>query len=109
HVVQPWEKHVTPDGREGFVIYSLGNFVSGQSQLPRRSSLVLYLGLTKGRDGKVFVNGVRHVPLTMRRWTVEPSDKASDATESMALTTQIFGEWNRMKSDERLVTNPECR
>lgn len=109
HVVQPWEKHVTPDGREGFVIYSLGNFVSGQSQLPRRSSLVLYLGLTKTRAGKVVVNGVRHVPLTMRRWTVEPSDKAQGAADSFALTTQIFGEWNRLASDAPLVTNPECR
>ena len=65
HVVQPWEKYTTHDGREGFVIYSLGNFVSGQSGTDKRSSLILYVGLTKGSDGKVTVNGVRHMPLTM--------------------------------------------
>jgi len=30
HVVQPWEKYVTQDGRETLIIYSLGNFVSNQ-------------------------------------------------------------------------------
>ena len=75
HVVQPWEKYTTADGREGFVIYSLGNFVSGQNGLAKRSSLVLYLGLTKGVDasGRVTttVNGVRHAPIQMNPspWT----------------------------------------
>jgi hypothetical protein len=109
HVVQPWEKYTTTDGRETFIIYSLGNFVSGQSQLPRRSSLMLYLGLTKGNDGKVTVNGVRYVPLTMRRWTVEPSDKAQGAADSRALTEGIFGKWNAMASDAPLNTTPNCR
>ncbi len=30
HVLQPIEKHTLPDGREAVVIYSLGNFLSGQ-------------------------------------------------------------------------------
>ena len=38
HVVQPMEKHVTPDGRETFVIFSMGNFVSGQSTVDQRST-----------------------------------------------------------------------
>ncbi len=109
HVLQPWEKHLTPDGREGFVVYSLGNFVSGQTALARKTTIVLYLGLTRGADGKVTVNGVRHVPLTMRSWTVEPSDKAQGATESHRLATQIFGKWNEMASTERLDTTPSCR
>jgi poly-gamma-glutamate synthesis protein (capsule biosynthesis protein) len=109
HVLQPWEKYVTTDGREGFVVYSLGNFVSGQSGVARKTTIVLYLGLTKGADGKVTVNGVRHVPLTMRSWTVEPSDKATNAAESHELATQIFGKWNEMASTERLDTTPGCR
>src|SRR5690606_33385277 len=39
HVVQPWERIVAEDGREGLVLYSLGNFASHQPELPRRSSL----------------------------------------------------------------------
>lgn len=105
HVVQPWDKITASDGREGFVIYSLGNFVSGQRQLPRRSSLVLYLGLTKGADGKVTVNGVRHLPIEMHNapWTARIA-----RGDSAALTTRILGQWNALDEDEPLVTNPEC-
>jgi len=105
HVVQPMEKHVTRDGREGFVIFSLGNFVSGQDGTAKRSSLILFLGLTKGTDGKVTINGVRHMPLTMKTspYTV---DQASG--DSLALTNQILGEWNRVKPDEEITTNPGC-
>lgn len=105
HVVQPWEKHTTPDGREGFVIYSLGNFVSGQSGLAKRSSLVLVLGLTKGADGTVTVNGVRHVPIQMNAspWTASPA-----TGDSLTLTTRLLGSWNRLDPNEPLVTNPEC-
>lgn len=105
HVVQPWEKHTTADGREGFILYSLGNFVSGQNGLARRSALVLYLGLTKGADGKVTVNGVRHAPIQM---TPAPWTASYAKGDSLALTTRILGEWNRIGPDEDLVTNPEC-
>lgn len=106
HVVQPWEKHVTPDGRETFVIYSLGNFVSGQNGMAKRSSLILYVGLTKGSDGKVTINGVRHMPLTMQS---SPTWTATHATgDSLALTNQLLGEWNRLLPNEELVTNPGC-
>ena len=88
HVVQPWEKYTTRDGREGFIIYSLGNFVSGQSGVPKRSSLILYVGLTKGSDGKVTVNGVRHMPLTMAQ---SPYTAKLATGESLDLTTKILG------------------
>jgi len=106
HVVQPWEKYKTTDGREGFVIYSLGNFVSGQNGLAKRSALVLYLGLTKGADGKVTINGVRHAPIQMNPspWTATYAKG-----ESLELTTRILGVWNRIGPDEDLVTNPECQ
>ena len=65
HVVQPWERHVAADGREGLILYSLGNFVSGQRELPRRTSLILLLGLAETLDGRLAVAGARHVPLRM--------------------------------------------
>lgn len=107
HVVQPMEKYQTQDGREGFVIYSLGNFVSGQNGLAKRSSLILFLGLTKGTDGKVTINGVRHAPIEM---SSSPTWTASYAKgESLNLTTRILGQWNRLGPDDALVTNPECQ
>ena len=106
HVVQPWEKYTTRDGREGFVIYSLGNFVSGQSGVDKRSSLILYVGLTKGTDGKVTVNGVRHMPLTMAQ---SPYTAKLATGDSLDQTTRILGSWNKLEANADLVTNPECQ
>jgi poly-gamma-glutamate synthesis protein (capsule biosynthesis protein) len=64
HVVQPWEWWPAGDGRQGFILYSLGNFISNQDTVPTRSSLVLYLGLARAvADGSVVVSGVRYVPI----------------------------------------------
>ena len=63
HVVQPWERVVTRRGREGFVLYSLGNFVSNQQQLARRSTLMLVLGLAEAPGGSLAVAGAAWVPL----------------------------------------------
>jgi len=67
HVMQPWERHVTSDGREGLVIYSLGNFVSNQLGIPRRSSVIALLGLTPdpARKGKLGVVAARFIPIRM--------------------------------------------
>lgn len=79
HVLQPMEKIKTKDGREGLVIYSLGNFVSNQGgrisecsgkkecldrKLAQRTSLSLFLGLTKNENG-TFINGVKALPIRM--------------------------------------------
>src|SRR4029079_14658810 len=63
HVIQPWDKVTAADGREAFVIYSLGNFAAGQLSsngtplLAQRTSLALYLGLSKAPGKKAWVNG----------------------------------------------------
>ncbi|MCG8423633.1 MAG: CapA family protein [Proteobacteria bacterium] len=114
HVLQPWEKHVTPDGRETFTLFSLGNFCSHQRPLPRRSSMILFLGLTKGHDGVTRVNGARYVPLHVRmegdmeRFFVEAIDRAGGPQDSRALTTAMFGELNIIAPEDPIVTNPHC-
>lgn len=114
HVLQPWEKYVTRDGRETFVMYSLGNFISKHEYptLARRSSMLLYLGLTRGRDGRAFVNGVRYMPLYMRhrdaRWSVVAIDRVGGFGDSRRLTTRMFGEWNVRYPWQPLVTNKGC-
>jgi poly-gamma-glutamate synthesis protein (capsule biosynthesis protein) len=111
HVLQPWEKYVTTDGREGFVIYSLGNFVSNQTTVPKRSTLLLYLGLTKGRDGVVRVHGARYVPMYMLREgrrmlaALDPDTRYRD---SFDLTVSMFGGYNAMFADEPIVLDPQC-
>ena len=95
HVLQPWEKITTTDGREGFVIYSLGNFVSGQTQLARRSTMMLLVGLTKKPTGETVVNGVSYVPMAMTTRSgvrgIEAIDRAGGNADSRRLTVNMFG------------------
>jgi len=110
HVLQPWEKYTTPDGREGFVIYSLGNFVSNQSQLARRSTLLLYVGLTRTASG-VKINGVRYIPMIMGRTgtlAVEAIDRAGGSVESRRMTVGMFGSENIQDPAQPLDTTPGC-
>ena len=72
HVLQPMEKReiTLEDGttKDGFIIYSLGNFISGQNKLPRQSSAILDLGITKnGETGKISINEVTYTPIYMYR------------------------------------------
>jgi capsule synthesis protein PGA_cap len=108
HVLQPWERHVTPDGRETFAIYSLGNFVSGQRDLPRRSSLLLYVGLVRGADGVTRVEGVRYVPLHMTldhgSYRLQAIDRVGAALQSSRdLTTRMFGSENLHDPEQPLA------
>lgn len=48
HVVQPLEFLTAPDGRQVPVAYSTGNFVSGQTGLPRRVGYLVWLEFCRG-------------------------------------------------------------
>ena len=54
HVLQPFEKReiTLEDGtkKDGFVIYSLGNFMAAQNKENTRNSIILNLGITKHVD-----------------------------------------------------------
>jgi poly-gamma-glutamate capsule biosynthesis protein CapA/YwtB (metallophosphatase superfamily) len=64
HVLQPMEKHII-GGKERFIIYSLGNFVSGQVGTERRTSTLLFLKLSRLRNGQVTLAGAKGLPLYM--------------------------------------------
>jgi len=70
HVLQPMEKKTITldDGstKDCFVIYSLGNFMSGQTYPNTRSSVILILDFTKsGENGKTILASVSYVPIYM--------------------------------------------
>lgn len=66
HVMQPIEKLVTADRREVPVAYSIGNFVSNQTALSARSSVILLLGLAPRADnGKLAVSELGWIPIRM--------------------------------------------
>lgn len=51
HVLQPVEQYKTKDGRETFIAYSLGNFVSGQARMERKASAIVFLDFEKDQNG----------------------------------------------------------
>ena len=87
HVMQPVEKHVAKDGREGLIAYSIGNFVSNQISVARRSAPILLLGLApglpQGPEGKLRLAAFGWIPIWVRnedgRMQVEAIDRAGPA------------------------------
>ncbi len=70
HVLQPMELRTLTDEegntKQGFVCYSLGNFISAQNDQYTDTTVVLNLQLTKDpATGKTEVSGYNYVPLLM--------------------------------------------
>ena len=70
HVLQPMEKKTVTleDGttKDCFVIYSLGNFISGQTKTNTKNSIILNMSFTKsGETGKTTIDTVSYVPIYM--------------------------------------------
>ena len=68
HVLQKMEKRevILEDGtkKDGFVVYSLGNFVSGQYQAGTRQSIILHINLTKsGKNNSISIDNVDYTPI----------------------------------------------
>ncbi len=111
HVLQPWERYVTDDGREGFVVYSLGNFVSNQSQLARRSTILLYLGLKRLGSGEVVPYGARYVPMVLDRSNgrhLVAIDREGGFGSERSHITGLFGEWGVAPAVQDPDMAPQC-
>lgn len=69
HVLQPMEykKIIDETGKEriGFVIYSLGNFISSQTTPPRNASILLNIEIQKTDDQRAIIKNVSFNPI----WT----------------------------------------
>ena len=68
HVLQPMEKRTITleDGsvKDGFVIYSLGNFVSNQTDINTQDTIILNLQITKsGETGKISIDDISYIPV----------------------------------------------
>lgn len=70
HVLEPMEKRsiTLADGttKDGFLIYSLGNFMSAQKDKYTKDSIILNLKLTKHSDGKVSIDSYDYIPIYMQ-------------------------------------------
>lgn len=66
HVPQPMETRTLPDGRQGFVCYSLGNFISSQTKPNTNVTAVLTLTLTRDNEtGEAQVSDYAYAPMYM--------------------------------------------
>ena len=67
HVLEPMQRRTITleDGtnKDGFVIYSLGNFVSGQIYANTKSTVILDIQITKGNDGKISIDSINYTPV----------------------------------------------
>ncbi len=61
HALQPMEKYTAADGRETFIIYSLGNFIAGIRKRIHIVSAVIYLDIVKNDKG-TFIKGIKYLP-----------------------------------------------
>lgn len=69
HVLEPMEKRTITldDGtkKDGFVIYSLGNFMSGQVIENTMNTIILQLKITKHPDNKITIDSYDYIPIYM--------------------------------------------
>ncbi len=99
HVLQPFEKYMTKDGRETVIAYSLGNFVSNQIGLPRLSSAMLLLQLAPDGKGKLQMAALGWIPIRMQvrnGFRVDAVDrlKGTDGKDSRAHLVRHLPEGN---------------
>ncbi len=97
HVLQPIEQITASDGRVGFVAYSLGNFISSQWALPRRTGAVLYFDMRRDAQGRVVAMPPRALPTRVNRYqgrgvTVAPAAFALDGAASIRHAGSILGQ-----------------
>lgn len=88
HVLEPFETYKTSDGRDAFIAYSLGNFISGQSSLARSSSVILLLALMPNAQEKLSLADLRFVPTRVvpegGGYFVEAIDRSSGGQKARA-------------------------
>ena len=79
HVLQSMEKREIKleDGssKDGFVVYSLGNFLADQNKNFTRSSAILNLSITKSVENKISINSATYIPFYIYRDTKKESQK----------------------------------
>lgn len=105
HVVQPWEKYTTKSGREGFIAYSTGNFVAGQSPIEKRTSLMVSLSLTGKPGEKLEIRGVEYVPLLIHRGSIVQSKdmRVALSTNPTSIASTAVKIWNDNYAHENMM------
>lgn len=79
HVLQTMEKReiTLEDGstKDGFVVYSLGNFLADQNKTYTRDSVILNLTITKDPEGNIHIDSAKYTPIYTYKNTANSSQK----------------------------------
>ena len=117
HVLEPMEKRTVTleDGttKDGFVIYSLGNFISGQNAENTRDSIILNLDITKHVDGTITIDNYDYIPIYMYTDTTKSKQKMKlldinkniaiyEASADISMSTSLY---NTLKSELSKIQN----
>jgi len=98
HVLEPMEKRTVTlsDGttKDGFVIYSLGNFISAQKDKYTKDSIILNLKITKHSEGHITIDSYDYTPIYMQ----DNGANATNRYELVDLTKKIKDYENGDKS-----------
>jgi hypothetical protein len=114
HMLEEVETYRTRDGRDTVIAYSLGNFVSGQGKRPGlKTSMMLFVGLTKRAGEKAWVNGASYLPLWMDRGPhsiniAEKSNQAPHATVER-IVTHLADPARELKAGSPIRTDLGCQ
>lgn len=90
HVVEPMEKRkiALEDGteKEVFVVYALGNFISGQTIEHTKSTVILDMNIRKnGENGKITIDRINYIPV----YCYDESKKNSNRYELLDIREEI--------------------
>ncbi len=91
HVLQTTEWIPKSDGRNGFVIYSLGNFVAGQGAFEKRVTAIAHLDLKKTSAGAI-VNQFSYTPLVRPSGSASLTVVSEDSAEAQHVRNQLGNE-----------------
>lgn len=117
HVLEPMEKRTVTleDGttKDGFVIYSLGNFVSGQIYANTKSTVILDIQITKDSEGKITIDSVNYTPVYLydagsssksrTRYTLIDVEKAISDYESGETGSVSKSLYNTLKDELKSI------
>lgn len=105
HVPQPMELRELPDGRQGFVCYSLGNFISSQTKPNTDATAVLTLTLTRDNvTGETQVTDYSYTPMYMLHRPEGTSPRFELVDVHAALDSPETGQALRQKLNKALET-----
>ena len=90
HVLQQMEKREIQlqDGtkKEGFIIYSLGNFISGQVKENTKESIILNMNIVKnGKTGRISINNINYVPIHMAKYNKYKLENVENSKENYGI------------------------